>query len=275
MLIVVVWPEARSYDNFWTQSGRRMSGFSDVPLNIPSGAPLFHDTFQAKYVTQYLEAYINSHVYDGTTLRSRILFDQQVQRVEKTGGIWTIQTTSTNKLSQLVHCSKLVVATGHTSIPNLPAFLNQEVFKSPIIHHKSFGEASRSVLNDSNEKNITVLGGGKSAVDMVYESVKRGCSVSWVIRKSGEGPALFFPAPSHGRYRNSVESSATRYKACFSPSSFMPNLWLPRLFHRTGWGKKHMASMVIGNDENCHAPAEYRTRKGALPGFENLDFTTS
>jgi len=252
-----------------------MTGFSDVALNTPSDAPLFHDTFQAKYVTQYLEEYINSHVYDGSTLRSRILFDQQVQKVEKADSIWTIHTTGVKSSPQHLKCPMLVIATGHTSIPNLPYFSGQEVFEGPIIHHKDFGKASKSVLNNTNCKRITVLGGGKSAVDMVYASVKKGYNVSWVIRKTGEGPALFFPAPGHGRYRNSIESSATRYKACFSPSSFMPNLWFARLLHRTGWGKEYMASMITGNDDHCRAPAEYHTRDGALPGYEKLNFTTS
>ncbi|KAF4627203.1 hypothetical protein G7Y89_g10950 [Cudoniella acicularis] len=240
-----VWSSSRSYDEFWTQSGRRMTGFSDVPLTIPSDAPLFYDTFEAKYVTRYLEDYVDTHIYDGVSLRSRILFTHAVQKVEK------------------------------IEVPNMPSLPNQSEFEGHIFHHKAFGEASRSVLVDPSCNRIAVLGGGKSAVDMVYESVKKGKSVNWVVRKSGEGPALFFPAPRKGRYKNSIESSATRYKACFSPSSFMPNLWLARLFHRTNYGRKYMAKMVEDNDQHCRVLAAYQTRVGALPGFRDLDFTTS
>jgi cation diffusion facilitator CzcD-associated flavoprotein CzcO len=267
--------KARSYDKFWNQSGLRVSGFSDIPLVVPSDAPLFHDTFEAKYVTQYLEDYVDSHIYNGVSLRSRILFKHAVRNVEKRDSEWIIHAEISTGSQQIFRALKLVVATGHTSIPNMPLLPNQNEFNGHILHHKDFGKASRSFLADPNCKNIAVLGGGKSAVDMVYESIKKGKNVSWIIRKSGEGPALFFPAPGRGRYRNSIESSATRYKASFSPSSFMPDFWLRRLFHRSAYGMNYMAKMVESINEHCRAPAEYQTRELALPGFRNLDFTTS
>jgi len=266
---------ARSYDEFWNQSGLRMSGFSDVPLAIPSDAPLFHDTFEAKYVTQYLEDYVDNHIYNGVSLRSRICFENTVQNVEKLKDEWIICAEGPSKSQKTLKSSKLVVATGHTSIPNMPSLPNRNDYDGHILHHKDFGKASRSVLANPDCQNITVLGGGKSAVDMVYESVKNGKNVSWIIRKSGEGPALFFPAPGRGRYKNSIESSATRYKASFSPSSFMPDCWLRNLFHQSKYGMNYMCQMVQDTDEHCRAPAEYQTRELALPGFRDLDFTTS
>ncbi|CAG8956469.1 hypothetical protein HYFRA_00003854 [Hymenoscyphus fraxineus] len=270
-----VWSSSRNYDEFWSQSGQRMTGFSDTPLKVPSEAPLFHDTFEAKYVTQYLENYADNHVYDGATLRSRILFQHMVRNVEKIDGNWIVHADDASQIQQYFKSPKLVVATGHTSIPNMPSFPNQDKFGAPILHHKGFGKASHSDLANPSCNNVTVLGGGKSSVDMVYQSVKKGKNVSWVIRKSGEGPALFFPATATGRYRNSVESSATRYKQSFSPSSFMPNFCLRRWFHQSHYGTSYMEKMVENNDEHCRAPAEYHNRKGALPGFELLDFTTS
>lgn len=266
---------ARSYDEFWSQSGQRMTGFSDIPLTVPPDAPLFYDTFEARYVTQYLEDYADSHVYNGASLRSRIFFKRTVQKVEKIDNRWIIHAEGSAGSQQTFRSSKLVVATGHTSIPNMPSLPNQADFNGHIIHHKDFGTASRTVLKDPTCKNISVLGGGKSAVDMVYQSVKKGKNVSWIIRKSGEGPALFFPAPGRGQYRNSLEISATRYKACYSPSSFMPDFWLLKLFHRSNYGINYMMNMVHDNDEHCRAPAEYQTREAALPGFRDLNFTTS
>lgn len=253
-----------------------MTGFSDVPINstIPADAPLFHDTFEAKYVTFYLEDYADSHIYNGTPLRSRILFNHRVSKVEKKGSTWAVYTEG--KAGHVFQTPKLVVAVGHTSVPNMPLLRNQEQFQGYVGHHKAFSEASRTVL--LNSKRVAVLGGGKSAVDMVYQCVKEGKEVHWIIRKSGEGPALFFPAPAKDlRYKNSVESSATRYKACFSPSSFMPSGilgWLLRLFHGSRYGVNYMTKMVGANDQHCRALAAYQTRKG-LSSFRLLDFTTS
>jgi len=42
---------------------------------------------------------------------------------------------------------------------------------------------------------VTVVGGGKSSVDMVYACVKAGKTVSWVIRASGTGPVVSFVSP--------------------------------------------------------------------------------
>lgn len=51
-----------------------MSGFSDMPLTVPQDAEVFSDIFEAKYVTEYLEKYIDDHVYCERSLRGRIKF---------------------------------------------------------------------------------------------------------------------------------------------------------------------------------------------------------
>lgn len=263
---------ARSYDNFWSQSGRRMAGFSDVKFTPPSDAPLYYDTFEAKHITQYLESYVDSHVYHGTTLRSRILFNHRVRKAEKVGSAWTFHIEAYGE-KKTVTSDKLVVATGRNSIPRMPALLSQEAFEGLLIHHKTYGQVSRTTLPQSSYKNIAVLGGGKAAADMVYQSAKSGKNVSWIVRRDGEGPACFLPATGSGRYKNSVEQAATRYRAYLSPSSFMP--WLPKIFHRTKVALKYMAGVDQGVDQSCRDAAAYETREGALPGFRDLDFDGS
>lgn len=267
---------ARVYDEFWTQSGRRMVGFSDVPIDPPPDATTYHGCIEAKYVNKYLEAYIDSHVYNGIPLRRRIYFGKRVEKVEKTGGIWTVDTMDSHTGQQRFRSSRVIIATGLTSLPNLPNFLlDQTIFSGPIRHHKHFQEVSKSLLNTSRCRNVVVLGGGKSATDMVYESAKKGKNVSWIIRKHGEGPALFFPAPGEGRYENSTEKSTTRLSASFSPSSFMPNLWLARMIHRTNIGRGYLTRKSQEGDRMCRDAAAYRDRKGALTSFKNLEPKTS
>lgn len=53
---------------------------------LPPDAFTYHDTFDAKYVTKYLEDCIDNHVYDGMSLRSRIFFGHRIQRVHKAKG---------------------------------------------------------------------------------------------------------------------------------------------------------------------------------------------
>ena len=253
-----------------------MVGFSDVPFAPPRDAPSYYGCFEAKYVNRYLEDYIDSHIYNGSSLRSRIIFGTRVENVEKTDDMWMVKAQGSRTGPWEFRSWKIVVATGLTSRPSIPTFLTcQKIFKAPIRHHKDFGEVSRSLLDTSDCKNIVVLGGGKSATDMVYESVKKGKNVSWVIRKQGEGPALYLPAPGRGRYENSTEQGATRWNAVFSPSSFMPTLWLARLIHGTKTGRGYLMRKSQEGDKSHRDAAGYRDRKGALPSFKNLEPTTS
>lgn len=252
-----------------------MVGFSDVPLGLPPDAPSYHGTIEAKYVTRYLEGYIDSHVYNGSSLRSRIHFGQRVVNVERVDEGWKVCTRSfQNDQVQEFRCSKVAVATGLTSQPNIPTFLHHEDFQAPICHHKNFGEISKKVLDKPECKNVTVLGGGKSATDMVYEAVKKGKNVNWIIRKDGEGPALFFPAEGPGgRYEGSTEASTNRWNASFSPSSFMPDSWSTTLIHRTRIGLDYLRNKISRGTQACKEMAAYHTRENALPSFKDLEPT--
>ena len=253
-----------------------MAGFSDAPVTLPPEAPLFYGTFEAKYVTRYLEEYIDSHVYDGKSLRSRISFGYHVERVEKTDGIWTIFTRTSNHSKQAFQSTKLIVATGLSSLPKLPSLPHQEDFEGPIRHRKHFGEFSKSCLRDPECWNIAVLGGGKSATDMVYQCVKQGKKVTWIIRRNGVGPALFHSAPAGlDRYENSTERGATRWSQYFSPSSFMPTSWPTKLIHGTTLGQNFLSRKIQAADDSCRNLGGYRDREGALPNFRKLESTAS
>ncbi|KAJ8070314.1 hypothetical protein OCU04_000694 [Sclerotinia nivalis] len=284
-----VWSSRRSYDEFWCQSGRRMSGFSDVPLTVPEDAPLYHDTFEAKYVTKYLEEYADNHIYNGKTLFSRIRFGHQAIKVNKIDDIWHVTTIclvhlrSKHQSGLIVTCPKLVVAIGRTSLPYIPRIDYGSETTShfdSVHHHKDFGALSQQPLPwASGVLYFAVLGGGKSAADMVYELIKKGQHVKWIIRRTGEGPALLFPAPGHGRYKNSIESSATRIKALFSPSPFMPKSWwfslIRAILYGTRVGINYMMKRIDDVNQYCRKVAAYDTRPESLPGFSLLDFTTS
>ena len=58
-----------------------MSGFSDRPIEMPNEAFLYHDTFEAKYVSKSLEDYTCNHTYDGTTLHERCKFSRKVEGI--------------------------------------------------------------------------------------------------------------------------------------------------------------------------------------------------
>ena len=262
---------ARLYNGFWAQSGLRMAGFSDQAIELPPDIKIVHDIFEAKYVTKYLEQYVENHVYNGKSLRERISFGFRVVRIEKSGGIWELHGSDAQKIT----ARTVVVASGNTSRPAMPALPGKENFSGPIIHQKDFGRASSEVFAASSVQKITVLGGGKSAADMVYASVKAGKKVAWIIRQDGEGPAAFAAAAGKGPYRNGLEITATRMMSSLSPSSFAKPNWLSSLVHGSALGRRILTQIWLGADEACRKEADFEKREGALPGFEKLKSDTA
>lgn len=266
---------ARLYNGFWSQSGLRMAGFSDTPLTLPPEAEIYHDIFESKYVTKYLEDYVDSHKYNGSTLRDRVSFGFRVQSIHKEDGKWRVSGQRNEKV-ETIWSSKLIVATGHTSLPAMPNLPDQASFKGPVLHQKSFGKASSTILaSSSSYQNVTILGGGKSAADMVYDSVKAGKTVSWIIRQTGEGPAAFAGAAGKGPYKNGPEMAATRMISALSPSCFSPVTWWTRAIHGSDYGRNFIAKIWLGADQACRDLANFEKREGARPGFEKLKSTTA
>ena len=248
-----------------------MAGFSDIPLVLPPEAKTHHDIFESKYVTKYLDDYVDDHVYQGRSIRDRIVFGFKIADAEKRSGVWTVSGTRNGNETVRLISSRLVVATGHTSIPSMPILPNQNIFQGPVLHQKDFGGASPTIFASSSYTNVTVLGGGKSAADMVYDSVKAGKNVSWIIREEGEGPAAFASAVGNGPYRNSTEIAAARMVSALSPSCFAPITWKTRLLHGSVYGRNLLAKMWLGADRSARELANFRSREGARPGFEKLE----
>ena len=251
-----------------------MTSFSDVALQPPNDAPKLYDTLETKYVTQYLEEYVDSHVYNGTSLRSRIRLRTEVRVVEKIRSGWLLQVDGA--VPQFIPCTKLAVASGLTSSPVVPNFPRSRDWVAPILHHRDFGIHSKAFLAASSAyKNITILGGGKSAADMVYASVKAGKKVNWIVRKTGEGPGIFMNPAATGRYKNHAEAGSTQTATILNPSAFRTMLESAQMLHQSDSERENLDSKLFAADRRYKEWANYRGREGALPGFRDLEPTAS
>lgn len=247
-----------------------MTSFSDVALEVPKDAHKLHNTFESKHVTQYLEEYVDSHVYNGRPLRSRIRLNAEVLTAEKIGSGWILQVGGA--VPQSIRCTRLAVASGMTSSPNMPKFPRDRDWTAPILHHRDFGVHSKAILAASSSyKNITVLGGGKSAADMVYASVKAGKNVKWIVRKSGEGPGIFMNPAATGRYKNNAEAGATQNATALNPSGFHPMPEWAQMLHQSVSERSNLELKLFAADRRYKLWADYRGREGALPGFRELE----
>jgi dimethylaniline monooxygenase (N-oxide forming) len=266
------WGKSRIYPGFWSQSGIRMSGFSDVPLTVPHDAEVFNDIFEAKYVTEYLENYLNNHVYSGTALRERVRTGFAVSKVGKLADVWTVEgALPADGVQHSFKSKRIIIATGMTSAPRMPKFPGQEQFGGRILHQKEYGQFLSE--QPPSYRKVAVLGAGKSAADMVYGLVKAGNKVHWIIRKFGKGPGAFTnPAENaKGPFLNDPELAATRLFATMSPACFnQPNLWT-QFLHNTPMGEKILKGVWNGADEKCKRIGNFHGREGALEGFEHLE----
>lgn len=252
--------------NSYTQSSIGMAEFSDKPMKIPPSEDTYHDFFKSKYTTQYLEEYVDWYKCAGKTLRDRIRFGTKVCDIQKLEGGWRIYCEDDEDKERIFHASKLIIASGLTSVPSTPNLPNQETFENPVIDQEDFGESS--ILSSEDVRNIVVIGGAQSAADMVYDSVKAGKSVSWIIQSTDIGPGFFFSPKGKRPYKNAVSLASTRAVSSMTPSIYQSTL-MTRFLHSSDVGQK-LVSIIRGSLDN-EIPQEVNDdTMGSLKGLEKL-----
>ena len=230
----------------------------------PPETGLYYDFFKAKHTSKYVEDYIDHHHFANQSLRDRIRFGFKVKTIKKPGKVWVVTGDTI-----VFRASKIMIASGLTSTPNMPDPPGLENFGAPVIHQESYGQSS--VLSSDKFRNVTVIGGGKSAADMVYSSVKAGKSVSWIIRASSTGPAHFVSPKGKGPYKNAFQIGSTRIVSTLSPSILNPETFWTRFVHGTNIGQKIVHAVWGAADKETRAEAGFDGRRSALDGFTNLE----
>lgn len=148
-----------------------------------------------------------------------MIFGACVQAVKKTSESWVVRCNEERGPKFRELCApKLMIVTGLCSVPNIPNIAGKEDFGAPLVHTEGFGNSN--IMHAPSTRKLVVIGGGKSAADAVYEGVKNGKEVHWVIRKSGTGPAFFASGGGKGPFKNAFEVAHTRLVASLSPSIF-------------------------------------------------------
>lgn len=232
----------------------------------PPEKDLYVNFFRAEHTTRYLERYIREHYFDGQSLHDRIRFGFRVTKIRKAGEQWVVQG---NPDTKPLYSSKVIIASGMASTPNMPVLPGESTFEAPIIHQEAFGQSS--VLSSADMHNVTVLGAGKSSADMVYACVKAGKSVTWIIKKTGgTGPGFLLSPVVKGPYPDAFAIGSTRIAATTSPSTLLPETWWTNFLHRTTYGRKLVKAIWAGADKASRTAGNFYGRQNALHGFENL-----
>ncbi|KUJ10852.1 flavin-binding monooxygenase-like protein-like protein [Mollisia scopiformis] len=266
-----VFSKRRLYDDFWTQWTVGLAEFSDLPMQRPPEEDCKHDCFRAKYTTKYLEEYVDKMCHAGHSLRERVQFGIRVQFVEKTDNEWRISCTDSSQTPVVFSATKLMIANGENSLQNMPNLPGKENFGGIIIHSEAFGESN--IIFDDTVKDVAVIGAGKSSADMVYEAVKAGKNVSWIIRTTGTGAGFFALIDLNTPYKNGVEAAQTRIMSSLQPSLLNEDSWWSWCLHSTRPGVMLITKIFSILDKEVRKRANYKGRK-STKGFERLEYDT-
>lgn len=260
-----VWSAERMYNDFITQTPLGMAEFSDLALEDVPQDDQYYGFFKARHMTKYLEHYTRSREYAGTPIADRVHLNSPVERLSKHGGRWTVAIEG----SKTIYSAPQVIdASGLTSTPHIPNIPGKDAFRSLSLHHKNFGQSD--VLRNSRYQDIVVLGGAKSAADVAYAAAKSHKKVTWIIRKSGAGPAAFVPAQGRGPYRNSNESFYNRLAASFLASAFHSENWWTQFLYDTRAGRALWNWIWAGINAGPQKLAKFDRLDGQKNGFANL-----
>ena len=246
-----VWAKEKLYPGLATNNLRGTFEYTDFPMDDSFGVKGAQH-IPGESIYEYFCRYAEKHV-----LTRRIQFSTKVTVAEKLQEGWKLElesivgnghTTVDGKeiiplpAQRTITCAKLVIATGLTSVQQPINIKGSEHFQAPIVNFGDYPREAEKIYEDEAIKNVTVIGGGKAAYDIVYLMAAHGKQVTWIIRASGHGPTYMAPAHIYvGPFRCWLEKLTTTRIFTF----FSPCIWgdadgfgyVRNLLHGTKWGR--------------------------------------
>ncbi|KAF7909499.1 uncharacterized protein EAF01_003217 [Botrytis porri] len=180
-----VWANDRLYPGLKTNNMLGALEYSEFPLTTEKYGVKPGEYIPGSVVHQYLEDFAKEYnVYDKIRFESKAI---SAEHQDQGGWIVTIGSSTVPATFEeyKISTSKLIVATGLTSLPFIPPLPGIESFTPPVFHTKEF---PNHLDTFETAKSVCVFGGAKSAFDMAYAYASKGIHVDWIIRESGHGP---------------------------------------------------------------------------------------
>ncbi|KAL9127725.1 MAG: hypothetical protein Q9217_003455 [Psora testacea] len=221
-----VWSKDRLYPNLVAQVRLGLFNYSDTPMP-PNHGNSNDPRVTGEMIHNYMQRYAEDH-----DLLRRIRFNTFVESTKQGPQGWSLTFRDS---SDVVVADKLLVATGVTSIVNMPKFEEEDDASIPIIHSRDLG-ASFKALEDPAVENVVVVGAAKSAYDAVYLLLSIGKKVTWIIRSGGAGPLAILPFKVVNMF-NSIAVASTRLMTHLSPSILNTQGPLYWFFQRSPLGR--------------------------------------
>jgi len=182
-----VWATERLYPGLKTNNMLGTYEYPDFPMDEKTFGVKPGEFIPGPVVHRYLDAFAERF-----NLKHRIQFGTKVVSAIKGVDGWELCLSAEGLESPRLTAQKLVLATGNTSEPQLPAFPGAETFTAPMFHVKDLAARIDTI---PSPREIVVIGGTKSAWDAAhaFAHVDGNQTVHMVIRQSGHGPIWMAP----------------------------------------------------------------------------------
>jgi dimethylaniline monooxygenase (N-oxide forming) len=125
-------------------------------------------------------------------------------------------------------CDKLSMATGIISKPKLPK-LDVSKFDGFSFHSVDMNSRYQELLADE-VKNVTIVGGHKSALEAVGTCSQAGKNVEWLVTSGGAGPPWMMPARDPKGVSKS-KKALKRALVALGPSIYHSDRWINRFLY--------------------------------------------
>lgn len=218
-----VWSKNRIYPNLVAQVKHGLFSYTDTPM--PKDGATKNDLVTGYMIQSDLEKYAEDH-----DLLRRIRFRSWIEKAERCPCGWRLRLKDS---SDVIETKKLIVATGVTSIPNMPEFKTTKT-SIPLIHSIDLA-SSVGALGSDDVQSVVVVGAAKSAYHAVYLLLSMGKRVTWLIRPDGSVPMPIMPAEMFGM--NTIAVGSTRLMSYLSPSILNSKGLLSAFFQRSILGR--------------------------------------
>ena len=153
-----------NYSSFGLQVPKQLYEFPDFPFNECSSGYFP----KGEEVQSYIQRYASSHNLNRMVqLNTSVEGCQQLPSQDGSGWIITTKDQHTGMTNQTNKFDYLVICSGMYCRPNLPKFEGQESFSGKIMHSSEYTDNTMG-----QGKHVVVVGGAKSAIDIVLESSK-------------------------------------------------------------------------------------------------------
>jgi len=223
-----VWSKERVYPHLYANQPSPLFEYPDWSMKDALGIKDWED-LSGETIAKYIDLYCAKF-----RIKEKARLGCNLERVERAqDGKWRLSVTDVKDgKKEMLSCKKLVMALGFASVPKLPDF-DTSKFSGQVFHMKEFGKRHQDIVADRNIKNITVVGGAKSAWEASGLFALEGKNVNWMIREEGMGPALMPRGRPDGK-KHMLEGMNIRLMGLLAPTPFYPDWWLTRFLYGGG-----------------------------------------